>query len=156
MNQLDPSVKTVWSLQLLLRSVLFAGIFLAVELLFIKPNLNWPIFTGLIPAALFVLGVIFAIVFPILHYKYWAFEIRSDELYIVRGVITRVKTTAPFVRIQHIDVEQNVFERMTGLAKLIVYTAGSRGADLVVPGLPLEYAEALRDRLKNITAEDAV
>ena len=42
------------------------------------------------------------------------------------------------------------------LATLVVYTAGTRGADITIPGLPKDYAEALRDQLKNITGEDAV
>lgn len=93
---------------------------------------------------------------PWLSYKYWAFEVRDDELYLERGVLTRVKTTAPYVRVQHLDVEQSVLERLFHLGKLVVYTAGTRGADLVIPGLPIEYAEQLRDHLKNITADDAV
>ncbi|MBE2188707.1 MAG: hypothetical protein IAE98_04495, partial [Candidatus Kapabacteria bacterium] len=34
--------------------------------------------------------------------------------------------------------------------------AGTRGADVTIPGLPIEYAEQLRDRLKNVTPEDEV
>ena len=97
-----------------------------------------------------------SIVYPVLKYKYWKFDVRVDELYIERGILTRIKTIAPFRRLQHLDVEQSVFERMMGLGKLVVYTAGTRGADIVIPGLPIEYAEALRDQLKNIESEDAV
>jgi len=45
---------------------------------------------------------------------------------------------------------------MAHLGKLVIYTAGTRGADVVIPGLPIEYAEDLRDKLKNATIEDAV
>ena len=41
-------------------------------------------------------------------------------------------------------------------AVLAFFVAGTRGADIVIPGLPLYYAEALRDRLKNYSPEDAV
>jgi membrane protein YdbS with pleckstrin-like domain len=43
---------------------------------------------------------------------------------------------------------------MHGLAKLIIYTAGSRGADILIPGLPLEYAEDMRDSLKDLISTE--
>lgn len=104
----------------------------------------------------FILGAASSIIFPFLSYKFWRFIVRDDDVYIERGVLTRVKTTAPFLRIQHIDVIQSVLDRIFGLGKLVIYTAGTRGADVTIPGLPIEYAEHLRDRLKNVTPEDEV
>ncbi len=157
MNKLDPSVKTIWSLTILGKYVLFSLIVLFVEQMIILPNMEWFLPSGVLTLVIIGLAVITAIIWPILAYKFWQFDIRTDELYIERGVLTRIKTTAPYSRIQHIDVQQNVLERMFDLSKLVIYTAGTRGADLVIPGLPIEYAEALRDQLKNYTPdEDAV
>ena len=97
-----------------------------------------------------------ATIVPALRYRFWRFEVRDEELYVERGVINRIRTIAPKVRIQHIDVSQNLFENLFGLGKLIIYTAGTRGADIVIPGLIYEYAEDLRDTLKNFSTEDAV
>lgn len=154
MNQLDPSIKTIWSLRILIRALVNAGIFYAAEHFFIVPNFEWPLHAGIIPGALFLLGIIWSILIPYLQYKYWKFDIRDTEIYIEYGVLTRVKTTAPYSRVQHLDVRQSLFERMMHLSSLVVYTAGTRGSDLTIPGLPEDYAEQLRDELKNITAED--
>lgn len=157
MLKLDPSIKTIWAISGIFRTIFWTAIFLVAEFVFIRPNLNswnFPPFT--LSASIFVLSATWAGVFPWLNYKYWSFEVREDELYLVRGILTRVKTTAPFSRIQHLDVEQSVMDRFFHLGKLAVYTAGTRGADLVIPGLPIEYAEDLRDHLKNITHDDAV
>src|SRR5690606_22586633 len=105
---------------------------------------------------MFVIGIILTISLPLLRYRYWKFEVRDDEIYLERGVFTRIKTTAPYRRIQHLDVQQSMLERMVQLGKLVIYTAGTRGADVILPGLPIEYAEELRDRLKNVSIEDAV
>jgi hypothetical protein len=43
---------------------------------------------------------------------------------------------------------------MFGLARLVIYTAGSRGADIIIPGLEVEFADQLRDVLKNVQNED--
>ena len=72
------------------------------------------------------------------------------------GIFTRIHTTAPFSRVQHIDVVQSILDRSFGLGKLVIYTAGTKGADLLIPGLPIQYAEYLRDYLKSYTQEDVV
>jgi membrane protein YdbS with pleckstrin-like domain len=157
MNQLSPQVKMLWSLSYLFRTILFSVMIFIGELLFLEPVTD---FLGLpfafLSLIILFIGVILSIIWPILRYNRWAFDVRENELFIQRGVITHVKTVAPFTRIQHLDVAQNPFERMLDLATLVIYTAGTRGADVTIPGLPKEYAEALRDQLKNITGEDAV
>ncbi len=153
MYTLDPHVKAIWSITGLIRTILVSiGIFTA-EIIF--PKLI-PLPVGILAGLVFVLGVIYSIVYPALKYRYWRFDVKENELYVERGVFTRIRTVAPFVRLQHLDVEQNIIERMMHLAKLVVYTAGTRGADIIIPGLPLEYAEQLRDQLKNFSPEDAV
>jgi hypothetical protein len=113
----------------------------------------WP--GGVVFALAFVLGV----VHTILLYRSWTYEVRADALYLQRGVLTLVKTIVPNVRVQHIDVQRNPAERLLGLSSLVVYTAGSRGADVTVPGLTPAEATDLQERLKALTIdaeEDAV
>lgn len=157
MNKLSPQVKTLWSLSYLFRTVLFSVIVFVGEMLILDPvtdYLGLPF--GVLSASVLFFGVVLSLIWPMLRYNKWGFDVRQEELFIQRGVITHVKTVAPFSRIQHLDVAQNPFERMMALATLVVYTAGTRGADITIPGLPKDYAEALRDQLKNITGEDAV
>lgn len=157
MNHLDPRIKTVWSLRYLIRTFFFSAFVLFYEIFLASGIFKITLLPmGYTSALVFVLGMFYTVITPILRYKYWKFDIRSDEIYIERGILTRIKTTAPFLRIQHLDVSQGVLERMLQLGSLVIYTAGTRGADVVIPGLPIEYAEALRDQLKNVTAEDAV
>ena len=109
-----------------------------------------------------VATVVFALaaVLAVLRYRSWAYEVRDDSLYLERGVITNVTTVVPYVRIQHVDASRGPIERAFGLATTVVYTAGSRGADVSIPGLSPERAEDLQARLKQLTiaaeGEDAV
>jgi membrane protein YdbS with pleckstrin-like domain len=83
------------------------------------------------------------------RYMNWGFEIRDDHLYIEHGVIKKVYSMVPFVRVQHIDTDRGPIDRMLGLSTLRVYTAGSKGADIKVPGLDREEASELQKKLRD-------
>lgn len=87
------------------------------------------------------------------RYRVWAFEVRDDALYLERGVVTHVRTIAPYVRIQHVDTQRGPLERWLGLSTLVVYTAGSRGADVSIPGLEPGEASDLQARVKQLAIE---
>lgn len=87
------------------------------------------------------------------RYRAWSFELREDHLYIEHGVFRKVKTMVPFVRIQHVDSQRGVIERTVGLSEVIVYTAGSRGADVTVPGLLPQDAEDIQEKLRDVAIE---
>ncbi len=91
---------------------------------------------------------------PYWQYRAWRFVLRPNELYLMHGVITHVRTVVPLRRIQHLDVSQNILEREFGLGRLVVHTAGSRSSDVTIPGLPLDDAERLRDQVRQFILDD--
>ncbi len=155
LHQLDPGVKTLWSIRLVITAILFAAAAFAFEV-YTSGAPALPLPFGTISAIVLVFGLTAAFTLPILRYRTWGFDIRNSELHVQHGILTRVYTIAPTGRIQHLDVAQSLIERMLGLGRLVVYTAGTRGADIVIPGLQIGYAQALRDYLKNTSVEDAV
>ena len=104
-------------------------------------------------AAVFVLLVLFGVVRALLLYRSWTYVVRADSLFLGRGVFTRVRTVVPYVRVQHIDTKRSPLERLLGLSTLVVYTAGSRGADVTIPGLTPDRASTLQQRLERLTTE---
>jgi hypothetical protein len=103
--------------------------------------------------AVFALLVLVGIVRALLLYRSWSYVVRADSLYLSRGVFTRVRTVVPYVRVQHIDTTRGPLERVLGLSTLVVYTAGSRGADVTIPGLTPERASKLQERLERLAIE---
>ncbi|MBP1986513.1 PH domain-containing protein [Halolamina salifodinae] len=103
--------------------------------------------------AVFVLFVLIGVVRAVLLYRSWMYVVRADSLFLSRGVLTRVQTAVPYVRVQHIDTRRSPLERLLGLSTLVVYTAGSRGADVTVPGLTPDRAATLQRRLERLTTE---
>lgn len=155
--KLNPEVKSVWSVGIFLSVIFWTIIISLVDYIVLRRILEIELISfGIIETIIFIFGLIFTFVYPHFAYKYWEFEIRNDDVFIEHGVFTRIKTLAPYSRIQHIDVRQRIFERYMGLSTLILYTAGSRGVEVYIPGLPLYFAEELRDKLKNYIKEDIV
>lgn len=145
MNQLHPRIQLVWILRGSLMALVLGVIGFAGHLV-----INLPRWLG--PA---IFGVVFlsSMAFIRARYRRWRYKIRDDAIYLERGVLTEVRTVIPFVRIQHVDSRRNPLERATGLASTVVYTAGTRGTDIRIPGLTPSGAEDLRERLKQLAIE---
>jgi membrane protein YdbS with pleckstrin-like domain len=101
----------------------------------------------------FALFALFGVVRALLLYRSWHYVVRADSLFLNRGVFTLVRTVVPYVRVQHIDTTRSPLERVLGLSTLVVYTAGSRGADVTIPGLTPDRASTLQERLERLTTE---
>lgn len=107
----------------------------------------------MLPLAVAVLGLMLAVFWPPVLYRSWAFQLREKDLVVQRGVLTRATSIIPHRRIQHVDTRRDPVERRLGLARVVVYTAGIRGAEIAIPGLRATEAEALRDRLAELGGE---
>jgi hypothetical protein len=142
---LSPRVRVQWGARVLVTTLVLGLVLSAAASRF---NVN-PRLGGVAALALGLLGLVWVA----LRYRVWAYEVRTDALYLQRGVLTHTRTLAPYVRIQHVDTSRGPLERGLGLSTLVVYTAGSRGADVSVPGLTPEEATDLQDRLKELAIE---
>jgi len=118
----------------------------------VVPARFFTVSTALVASIWLVVGLLGS-VHALLYYRSWRFEIQDDALYLVRGVVTEVETAVPYVRVQHVDTQRGPVERLVGLSSLVVYTAGTRGADISIPGLTPERANRLRERLRDLAIE---
>ncbi|MFB6121419.1 MAG: PH domain-containing protein [Halobacteriaceae archaeon] len=153
MNALDPRVRVVWAGRAVaLAAVLGAALVLADRYALAVPA--WAV------VAVVALAATLGLAHTALRYRRWRYEVQEDALYLERGVVTEVETAVPFVRIQHVDTQRGPLERLAGVTSVVVYTAGSRGADVTVPGLDPERARTLQRRLRQLAvvseAGDAV
>ncbi len=153
MEPLDPRVRIVWLVGMLVIAAVLGAIVAAADYYLFGIG-SW--IAGVAVAFAVVLGGAYVW----LRYRVWAFEVNDEDLYIRRGVLTRVNSVVPYVRVQHVDTQRGPVERAVGLSSVVVYTAGSRGADITIPGLAPERADDLRERLRSLAidseSEDAV
>lgn len=69
-----------------------------------------------------------------------------DEIVIRKGRLFRSLVSIPYGRLQYIDVESGPLMRARGIASCEFHTASPESGG-TLPGLPVEEAEALRERL---------
>lgn len=147
MESLHSRVRVVWIARAVLVTAVLAVAVAAAE--------QWLVDT--LPAAPLVgVGLLlaaFGIVHALLLFTNWGFELQEDALYLERGVVTFVETSVPFVRVQHVDTQFGPVERALGLSSVVVYTAGSRNADVRIPGLPPDRARRLQNTLRDLAVE---
>jgi putative membrane protein len=99
-----------------------------------------------------------SLVSPVLKYLYFTFHIEEDELIIQKGLLQKERKSIPLERIQSININQNVVQRILGIVSLEVDTAGSKGKELEIPGLEKafasEFKELLQERKEEINVEE--
>lgn len=141
LTKLDPSYSTVMRIEgvLTLIPLLIAGVALYA--------------TSVLPA--WVPGVVLALAalvlvfyLPMKRYRSRGYHISDDRLRVVKGVMFHADTVVPFSRVQHLDVEQNPLERMFGIARLILHTAGTHNASVTLPGLAHDDAITMREAIR--------
>jgi uncharacterized protein len=151
-RRLAPAVVWLWRAGLATRTATWA-IGVTVFGAFAPWNLPW---TAIV-AGIVVLGGVLGLFWPPAQYRGWSFRMRERDLWVRFGVLWRTVSVIPYSRIQHVDTRHGPVERWLGLSSVIIYTAGVRGADVAIPGLAADEAEALREQLARLGGgEDAV
>ena len=72
------------------------------------------------------------------------------------GIWWRQLQLLPLARLQHVDLHSGPIERSMGLASLLLHTAGTHEATVMIPGLDANEAVRLRDHLVAIGGDDGV
>lgn len=152
LRSLDAKAVTLWRLD-----TAGWGLGLIVLAAVAEIALDLPFREGIltIPMAIAVITII--IVVPPIRHEAWRFALREDHIYLRHGVLFRTTSIVPYARIQHVDTRHGPLDRWLGLASLVIFTAGTRGAIITIPALPAEESERLRDHLAALSgAGDAV
>jgi membrane protein YdbS with pleckstrin-like domain len=139
---LDPRIRTVWWMVSAVVLLVLVAVAWGAGMLFDGP---W----RLLPLIVLAAGTPAAVLIPWLRYQRWQFALRDHDLWIRRGVLWLNTSVIPYARIQFVDTTQGPLDRAFGLAQLIVHTAAP-GTSGRLPGLALDDAESLRERLARI------
>ena len=94
---------------------------------------------------LFVLGLACTLLISWIYYKRFFWEITESDIHVYSGIIFKKQVHVPFQRVQSIDFHAPLLERILGIVRLKIDTAGgalNRG--VIIPALKLADAEALR------------
>ena len=129
---------------------LFAAAVAADVVVARETELPW----GAISAAGLLIALAAMLVMPRRRYRAWGWRMDEDEIRIASGVMISSDTVVPFGRVQHIDVLRGPLQRGYSLASLVLHTAGTRSAAVMLPGLEAEEAERMRDHIRGKIREE--
>lgn len=149
MESLDPKVVWYWRLAAIPRIV--PALVMAMIVASVLPSRHGEASTQMI-VAMVVLGGIGAaalwnVVSASLRFRRFRFEVTGGLLRVQHGIIIRKEKIIPIDRMQHLDVDHGPIERIFGLARLSVFTAGGRAATFQLPGLSRARADSLRAQI---------
>jgi uncharacterized protein len=158
LEPLDPRVRILWRLAAGLRGVAWTGAAAPLEAF----GRGRPLGEALLPEALppgwltgamAALWILVLIVVPGLRYRRWRYALRTDDLWIRRGILVHRISVIPYSRLQFVDTRQGPLERWFGLTELVVHTAAP-GTSGLIPGLRAREAEALRETLARVASRE--
>lgn len=109
-----------------------------------------PLWFGIAGAITALFLILFVFILPGLRWVRWRYAVYEDEIDIYRGIIVRKRIVVPLIRVQYTDTSQGPLLRAFKLADVNVSTAGGEQS---IPGLKLEDADALRDRVATLAKQ---
>ena len=77
------------------------------------------------------------------------YQLREDDLLFKRGIMWQRIVAVPYGRMQLVDINRGPIARLCGLSELKFVTAAA-ASGVVIPGLPEQVAEELRDTLVSL------
>ncbi len=98
---------------------------------------------------------VFTLPWIFLYYYRFTFRITPKEVNIHSGVLTRQRRSIPLERIQNVEIEQRLLQRMLGIARVRISTAGSAGAEGVLESVTVETARRVRQVIRGYQQQAA-
>lgn len=143
---LDPRTELLWQIQAALGWAAWIGVASVALFAFDRP-VAWALTVSFV-ALMHIMHV------PPRRYRHFTYRVSGVDVRVTHGWLWRTESVVLHSRIQHVDTRQGPVERMMGLATVVVFTAGTVGAMVAIPGLATARAEALRDALVRLSGTD--
>jgi uncharacterized protein len=81
---------------------------------------------------------------PLIRWRTWRYEVRDEEIDLLRGAAVVRRTLIPMTRVQHVDTQRTPLSDLFELRSVTVHTAAGSHA---IPALRPGDAAAIRDRI---------
>lgn len=116
----------------------------------------WAGLSATITLTLVVIAAAVTIVWSFLETIRWKYTVTSRRVFVRRGLVSVNEQTARLERVQDITLHQTLFDRLFGVGKLAIDTAGSSGGALEFKALidPAHVREILDTAVRAERAHD--
>lgn len=141
-HRIHPHIRIVWTIKWLLISVVAA----IVGTIVLSSRSNLETLLLAVAAVSPVAGLVLAFV----RYHRFRYAVSDDGVYVRRGLLTVNETVVPPESIQQVDIDEPLLSRPFGLVSVRIYTAGTFGGRIAIPGLDRERATDLAEQLDRL------
>lgn len=156
MQKLDPKAVWLFFFGFLTPQIflyVFVIMFIAVPVFIDTGFSNIGIFAFILLIVI-VVGLLLGYVWSVFSYKYYLYGLLDDGFRKEHGVIYKKYVTIPYNRIQNVDIHRGILDRLLGLSKIKIQTAGGisvgsygASAEGYLPGIDKNIAEEIRNEL---------
>jgi uncharacterized protein len=87
---------------------------------------------------------------PLIRWRLWRYEVRDEEIDLLRGALVVTRTLIPMTRVQHVDTQRTPLSDLFELRSVTVHTAAGSHS---IPALREGDAAAIRDRIALLARE---
>lgn len=99
----------------------------------------------------FLALLIIVIIFAYLNYRRFTFHLNEEkqEFVVNKGIFSRTQLTVQLDKIQQVNINQNLLQKIIGIYGLKIDTAGSDGQEVSIMAIDENIAHSLREHLLN-------
>jgi uncharacterized protein len=101
-------------------------------------------------AAVVLVPVVGGFALPLRRWNSWRYEVRDEEIDLLRGVLAVRRTLIPMTRVQHVDTQRTPMSDLFELRSVTVHTAAGSHS---IPALRPADAAAIRDRIAQLARQ---
>ena len=105
----------------------------------------------LIPVAILLIVLV-----AVLRYWFFRFRVTEDRILIRQGILKKTALDLPLDRVQAVNIERSLTDRVLGLVKVSVDTAGSGAVEAVIPSVKAAFADRIRVQVAAVRREGRV
>jgi putative membrane protein len=95
-------------------------------------------------------GILFVSAYEYLYWNNFEYMVEQDGLKIVSGVISKNDRDIPLRRIQNVDINRNIVQRLLGIAKADIETAGGGSTEASLKYVDYEDAQTLQKQVREL------
>jgi membrane protein YdbS with pleckstrin-like domain len=106
--------------------------------------------TWLLRAVAVLVVALGGVALPLLRWNRWRYEVRDEEIDLLRGAVVVRRTLVPMTRVQHVDTQRTPLSDLFELRSVTVHTAAGSNS---IPALRPGEATAMRDRIAKLARE---
>jgi uncharacterized protein len=97
-----------------------------------------------------IVVVVGGVVLPLVRWRTWRYEVRDEEIDLLRGALVVRRTLIPMTRVQHVDTQRTPLSDLFDLRSVTIHTAAGSHS---IPALREGDAAAIRDRIALLARE---